>query len=101
MNNDKKKRERRFLDEFIQLYPAFPIGKVKCHESPDFLIELETQMLGIEIIDFVRGQNEGVSKDRRNEFLRDNIADLVKQKITKKIFNFTNNHISLEKGLSP
>jgi len=84
MADNKKARERQFLDEFSINYPEFPAGEVIDSESPDFLIEQNTKILGIEIVDFVRGQSEGESSDRRNEVLWQKIADEARKKFEAK-----------------
>jgi len=43
--NNKKVRERQFLEEFSINYPEFPAGKIVESESPDFLIEQSTKLL--------------------------------------------------------
>lgn len=84
MVDNKKVRERQFLDEFSSNYPEFPAGKIIDSESPDFLIEQSTKHIGIEIVDFIRGQNKGESTDRRNEVLWQKIADEARKKFEAK-----------------
>ena len=84
MTDNKKTRERHFLDEFATIYPAFPAGKIVCHESPDFLIKQDTKIIGIEIVDYIRGQRKGESEERRNEVLRQEIVDKAKEKFEAK-----------------
>jgi uncharacterized protein YciU (UPF0263 family) len=76
---DKKKiRERKFINEVAQIYPAFPVGEIIDNESPDFLIKQNTQIIGVEIVDYVRGQIEGESVERRNEVLWQKVANTAK-----------------------
>ena len=84
MTTDKKARERHFLEEFATIYAAFPEGRIVDHESPDFLIEQGTNVIGIEIVDYVKGQNKGESVERRNEVLWQTIANDAKEKFEAK-----------------
>ncbi len=84
MANNKKVRERQFLEEFSINYPEFPAGKIVESESPDFLIEQSTKIIGVEIVDFIRGQNQGESAERRNEVLWQKIADEARKKFEAK-----------------
>jgi hypothetical protein len=77
-------QERHFLEEFAAICPAFPLGKITDHESPDFLIEQDTKVIGVEIVDYIRGQNRRASAERRNEVLRQKIADEAKEKFEAK-----------------
>jgi len=81
---DKKNRERQFLDEFQKLYPDFPQGRIETCESPDFPIHQDTRTIGIELVDYVRGQNNGESINRRNEVLWQRIADSARAEYEKK-----------------
>jgi hypothetical protein len=74
---DKKTLERFFLDEFIAIYPDFPSGAITETERPDFLVQGESHVTGIELVRYVRGQGKGYggSAFRRNETLRQQIAD--------------------------
>lgn len=80
MTDNKKARERYFLDEFASNYPAFPPGNIVNCDPPDFLIEQKTQVIGIEIVDYIRGQSKGESEERRIEVLWQKVANLAKQK---------------------
>jgi len=79
MIDNKKARERKFLDEVAQIYPAFPTGEIIDTESPDFLIMQNAKITGIEIVDYVRGQDQGESAERRNEVLWQKVADTAKE----------------------
>lgn len=76
---NKKGRERKFLDEVAHIYPAFPVGEIIGTETPDFLIKQDTNIIGIEIVDYIRGQNKGESAERRNEVLWQKVADTAKE----------------------
>ena len=73
--SDKKARERLFLNEVVTLYPDFPFGSIINTERPDFLIMNNSQVIGIEVVDYIRGQNSGESVYRRNEILWQKVAD--------------------------
>ena len=75
--NDKKALERSFLAEVIAIYPDFPSGAIAETERPDFLVSGESHITGIEVVRYLRGQGKdrGGSADRRNETLRQQIAD--------------------------
>jgi hypothetical protein len=77
--NTKKKRERLFINEVTTIYPDFPSGTISDSEEPDFLISSESQVIGVEIVDYIRGQNQGESAYRRNEKLWQQIADMARQ----------------------
>lgn len=72
---DKKARERLFLDQFASVYPDFPSGIIANAERPDFLVSDSSRVTGIEIIDYVRGQDSKGSVYRRNEMLWQEIAN--------------------------
>jgi len=84
MIGSKKVRERQFLDEVNKICAAFPKGEIVEGERPDFLIRQETRTVGIELVDYIRGQNQGESPERRNEMLWQKIADVAKQEFESK-----------------
>jgi len=84
MTDNKKARERQFLDKFLSNYPEFPEGEIIDFESPDFWVKQNTKILGVEIVNFIRGQNQGESVDRRNEILWQKIADEARKKFAVK-----------------
>jgi|GEM_PF-1943119 len=75
MRTQKKDRECLLLSEVANLYGDFPAEVRICHESPDFLVQQKDRVLGIEIVDYVRGQSREGSPKRRNESRRQKIAD--------------------------
>jgi hypothetical protein len=77
--NNKKVRERKFIDEIAQIYSAFPVGEIVDSESPDFLIKQNSKVIGIELVDYIRGQIEGESAERRNEVLWQKVANKAKE----------------------
>lgn len=71
----KKDLERQFLEEVAAIYSDFPRGSVIDAERPDFLISNDCRTTGIEVVNYVRGQDSGGSENRRNEVLWQQIAD--------------------------
>jgi len=84
MSENKKIRERQFIEEFSKNYPEFPAGKIVDHESPDFLIEHDSKIIGVEIVDYIRGQIKGESAERRNEVLWQKVANEARKKFEAK-----------------
>lgn len=80
MRTEKKDRERLILSEVAKLYDGFPEGELRCHESPDFLIPQEACFLGVEIVDYVRGQSRDGSPKRNNESRRQRIVDAAQKR---------------------
>jgi hypothetical protein len=72
----KKEKERRILEEFIKCYSGFPEGEIEGSEAPDFLVRAPTQVVGIELVEFVRGQSNRGSLIRQAESSRE---ELIKQ----------------------
>lgn len=70
----KKVRERFLLDGFATVCTDFPTGIIENTESPDFLISQGSRVIGIEVIDYVRGQDGRGSIHRRNEMLLQELA---------------------------
>jgi hypothetical protein len=85
----KKALERSFLAEVIAIYPDFPSGAIISTERPDFLVSDESHITGIEIVRYVRGQSKGYggSVDRRNETLRQQIAEKARREFGSKHSN--------------
>jgi hypothetical protein len=77
--DNKKIRERKFIDEVAQISPTFPVGEIVDTESPDFLIKQNSKIIGVELVDYVRGQIEGESVERRNEVLWQKVANKAKE----------------------
>ena len=85
MIRNKKDRERQFIDEIAKLCSTFPQCEITDFESPDFLIYQDSQIIGIEVVNYVRGQNQKGSPERRNEISWQKIADAARR-------NFEANH---------
>ena len=80
---NKKERERAFLREVKRIDPEFPSGQVVDSESPDFIIDLTPKVLGIEIVEYVRGQNSGESALRRREVVGQKTINRAKDEFYK------------------
>ena len=83
---DQKRQERRALDELIRLYPAFPKGKVRVAESPDFIIHTgRKRKTGIEITRLTRSEKMLVSPGNRfyPAFSLESIRQLIAYKESK------------------
>ena len=63
------------MNEVATLCPDFPSGTITNTERPDFLISGDSQVTGIEVVRYIRGQNSGGSDYHRNEILWQQIAD--------------------------
>ncbi len=71
----KKARERFLLDGFATVCTDFPTSIIEDTESPDFLISEGSTVTGIEVIDYVRGQDGKGSIHRCNEVLLQELAN--------------------------
>jgi hypothetical protein len=47
----KKEFERRQLERFIKIFPAFPTGQIEDFEEPDFVLHTNSHEIGIELTD--------------------------------------------------
>ena len=72
---NQKERERLFLTEIKELRPDLISGDFTDSESPDFILLQDVRKLGIEIVEYVRGQNTGESALRRAEVIRQHIIE--------------------------
>lgn len=78
---DKKSRERTLLKELRPKVPGFPQGEITDSEGPDFLVRGEDgETVGIELVDYVRGQSENGSPLRQDESLRARILTEAKSR---------------------
>lgn len=73
--SEQKERENLLLHEVAEIYDDFPSDKIIASESPDFLISGESDTVGIELTDYIRGQGEQGSFKRRNEILWQQVAN--------------------------
>ena len=72
---NKKDRERLFLEEVTSIFPDFAGVTFTDSERPDFLVTTGDKVIGVELVDYVRGQDKGGSPDRRNEIILKRVAD--------------------------
>ncbi|MGW8316495.1 MAG: hypothetical protein ACWGNV_12905 [Bacteroidales bacterium] len=82
----QKAMERRALDELIRLYPAFPRGKIRMSESPDFIVRTgRKQKTGIELTRLTRSEEMLFSPGERfyPAFSLEAIRQLIVMKETK------------------
>lgn len=76
MSLNKKFRERIIITEVKNLFRGFPKGEIFNFEGPDFLIRNENIIIGIEVVDYIRGQGKGKNSDRKIESDQQKILDL-------------------------
>lgn len=76
---EKKKRERYYLHQVKHAYAEFPSGTLLDSEEPDFLIPLDSGILGIELVDYVRGQGNSGSEIRQLEKKHNQIVALAQK----------------------
>lgn len=76
----KKTKELVYLEEVRQLFSDFPKGEIVAQESPDFVIKSPSGNIGIELVEFVRGQNRGGQNERKIEQDREKILRLAQAK---------------------
>lgn len=75
---NQKDRERLFLEEVTSIFPYFAGETITDSEHPDFLISICDKVIGVELVDYVRGQDKGDSPYRRNEILWQRVADVAR-----------------------
>lgn len=81
-----KTKERKALDALIRLYPAFPKGRIRNTESPDFIVHTgRKRKTGIELTRLTRSEEMLISPDDRFHpaFSLDSIQQLITFKETK------------------
>lgn len=73
----KKEREEHFLNRVKSVYPGFPDGEIHAltgkQEPPDFLVKSKDRVVGIELVDYIRGQGAEGSPLRHEETRRENV----------------------------
>src|SRR5690349_5872798 len=72
---NKKQLEREVIERFRQEYPDFPRGKIVDFEEPDFLIGDSPNKIGIEVVEYVRGQGPQGSALRQLEVHRNQVVE--------------------------
>jgi hypothetical protein len=79
MTNGQKARERAFLTEAVSLEPLLFTGPIQDSERPDFLMQAAGTTIGIEIMEYARGQHTGESAMRRSEAAQKQLANMAHQ----------------------
>jgi hypothetical protein len=70
-DSEKKRIERRVLEQFRQLLPSFPPGEITTGEEPDFTVALSSGgTLGIELTELYREVPTGQVPPQSQEALR-------------------------------
>lgn len=87
MDKRKKNAERVFLNRFKELFTEFPQGNIKESEEPDFLVDIENGILGIEITEMYRTPESGNPILQEQESLRKQLANLSKDLFDQKKLN--------------
>jgi hypothetical protein len=79
--NRQKQRELAFINELRGLLADFPVEEVHPFETPDALLQCSDRILGIEVVEYVRGQNQGLhgSMVRKRENDRQRVASIARR----------------------
>jgi hypothetical protein len=80
----KKEQEKYYLERARSIYADFPLGELLSTEEPDFLVNAERGVLGIELTNFIRGQGNKGSKLRQSEVTCDRIVSLAQIKFEQR-----------------
>ena len=83
-NEIKKRKEKYHLDKVRYLYDEFPLGDLTSSEEPDFLVTMPDCIVGIEMVDYVRGQSSYGSQTRKIEILNNQIVDKAREEFEKR-----------------
>jgi len=78
--SEKKIKEKIYLEEIKRHFSDFPEGEVIAQESPDFVILSDSGKIGIELVEFIRGQNQGGQNLRKIEQDREKILKIAQSK---------------------
>ena len=84
MLEEKKEKERWILEEFKRSYSEFPEGSIGESERPDFLVQTPTHVVGIELVEFVRGQSDMGSPIRQAESSRKKLVEQAKKEYERR-----------------
>jgi hypothetical protein len=84
MTSKQKAREYAFLSEAVALEPTLFTGALVDFERPDFLMNVGGRTIGIEVMEYARGQDAGESLMRRSEAALWQIADKSYQEFKSK-----------------
>lgn len=66
-NNSKKTKERKIIENLKSIYPEFPKGDIEETEKPDFIIHSSKMKIGVELVNYICGQNKTGSPLRQIE----------------------------------
>jgi sRNA-binding carbon storage regulator CsrA len=73
--DDQKKRELRSINKFLKLSELQDDEIVCIEESPDFLINLEGEILGIEVVEIFQSPPEDGVRLQHQESIKENIVE--------------------------
>jgi hypothetical protein len=79
-----KSLELKYLMEVEKIYRDFPEGNLLCSERPDFLLESQDGIIGLEITRLIRKQNNSEIEDRGIEAEQRKVLNIAKTKFEKK-----------------
>lgn len=82
-NNLKKTKERKIIENLKSIYPEFPQGEIEETEAPDFIIHSSKMKIGVELVNYIRGQNKTGSPLRENEKIIISLTELAKEGFEK------------------
>ncbi|TAK11814.1 MAG: hypothetical protein EPO32_11145 [Anaerolineae bacterium] len=83
-NSQKKKQERDWIGEIGRIHPEFSeLSDIKDSESPDFIAKREDIIIGVEVVEYVRGQSKGGSKQRQRAKIWKKISKQVESDFQK------------------
>jgi len=70
--------EKRVINDLKSHFKAFPEGDIQPFEAPDFIINKGNKLVGIEVIEYIRGQTDSGSPKRHEEILQHQLAESAK-----------------------
>lgn len=76
----KKEWETKVISTVISLIDDFPEGDIQSFEGPDFLVNTFDKIIGIEIVEYIRGQTINGSLNRHEEVIQHQIAQKAQEK---------------------
>jgi len=82
--SSKKELENKYLKEIVNIYPDFPIGIVMESESPDFLLNFQSKIIGIELTRYSRKQRGLNVNNREIEKTGNKILKIAQAKFESK-----------------
>lgn len=81
---DKKAFERKVVDEVCHHYNDFPIGTIQDFEEPDFIINENGRIIGIEVTRYIRKDSETDEPKRHEEIVLDRVLQNAQELFTTK-----------------